>query len=86
MTRSLMRRIEQLERVITVGADLERARAIVRAFDTVQYEPEQASDEDRALTAATSHEEWSHAFGIIIDAEGGLAAVVRASYEIKTER
>ena len=86
MTRSLMRRIEQLERVITVGVDLERARAIVRAFDTVQYEPEQASDEDRALVAAASHEDRWRAFGILIDAEGGLAAVVRASYEIKTER
>jgi hypothetical protein len=45
----------------------------------VRHHPEQATDEDRALAAATSHEEWSRAF----DAAGGLAAAVRGSYELE---
>ena len=63
MTNSLKRRIEQLERTFPVGADVERASAIMRAFDMVRYHPEQATDEDRALVAATSDEEWGRAFG-----------------------
>jgi hypothetical protein len=86
MTSSLKRRIEQLERLTPVGAEVERAHAIVRAYDMVQFTPEQATDEDRALVAATSHEDRWRAFGILIDAGGGLEAAVRASYELKTER
>jgi hypothetical protein len=29
------------------------------------------------------NEEWSDAFGVLIDAQGGLAAAVRASYELE---
>jgi hypothetical protein len=86
MTSSLKRRIERLQSSTPVGADIEWARAIMRAFDMVRDHPEQATDEDRALAAATSHEEWSDAFGALIDAAGGLAAAVRASYEIEAER
>ena len=86
MTSSLKRRIERLERLTGVGADLERARAIVRAWDMVRDHPGQATNEDQALFAATSREEWQHAFWTIVESTGGLAAVVRASYEIKTER
>jgi hypothetical protein len=55
----------------------------MRAFDMVRDHPEQATEEDRALAAVTSHEEWSDAFGALIDAAGGLAAAVRASYELE---
>jgi hypothetical protein len=79
MTRSLGRRIEPLERDTHVGeADIDRARAIMRAFDMVRDHPEQATDEDRALA-----EDWQTAFGVLIDALGGLAAAVRGSYEIE---
>jgi hypothetical protein len=47
---------------------------------------EKATDEDCALAAVTSHDDWSRAFGILIDAAGGLEAAVRASYEIEAER
>jgi hypothetical protein len=80
MTSSLKRRIERLQSSTPVGADIEWARAILRAYDIVRDHPAQASDADRALAEATSHEEWSWALGIIIDAAGGLEAVVRASY------
>jgi hypothetical protein len=83
MTQTLKRRVERLEGNTHVGADIEWARAIMRAFDMVRDHPEQASDQDRALVAATSHEEWSDAFGALIDAVGGLAAAVRGSYELE---
>jgi hypothetical protein len=83
MTQTLKRRIERLESSTPVSADVEWARAIMRAFDMVRDHPEQATDEDRALVAATSHEEWSRAFGALIDAAGGLAAAVRGSYGIE---
>jgi hypothetical protein len=82
MSRSLERRIERLERGAHVGADVERARAIFDAYERVKDHPEEATDEDRALAAVTSHQDWSRAFGILIDAAGGLEAAVRASYEI----
>jgi hypothetical protein len=83
MTSSLKRRIERLQSSTPVGADIKWARAIMRAFDMVRDHPEQATDADRALVAATSHEEWNAAFGALIDAAGGLAAAVRASYELE---
>jgi hypothetical protein len=84
MNRPLERRVERLERDTHVGdADIDRARAICHAYEVVRHHPEQATDEDRALAAATSHQEWSDAFGALIDAAGGLAAAVRASYEIE---
>jgi hypothetical protein len=83
MTSSLKRRIERLQSSTPVGADIDWARAIVHAFDMVRHYPEQATDADRALAAATSYEEWSEALGTLIDAAGGLAAVVRASYELE---
>ena len=82
---SLERRVERLERGTHVGADVERARAIFHAYDVVRNHPEQATDEDRALAAVTSREDWQRAFGILIDAEGGLEAAVLASYEIEAE-
>ena len=54
---------------------------IMRAFDMVRDHPEQATDEDRALAAVTSNEDWQRAFSILIDAAGGLAALVQKSYE-----
>ena len=80
MTSSLERRIERLESNTHVGADVEKARAIFNAYVRVTDHPAQASDEDRALLA---HEDWQHAFSILIDAAGGLGAVVLASYEIE---
>lgn len=82
MSSSLERRIAQLECSAGAGGDVEWARAVCRAYQIVRDHPEQIIDEDRALAAATSHEEWSYALGIVIGAAGGLAAVVRASYEI----
>jgi hypothetical protein len=84
MNRLLERRVERLERDTHVDdADMDRARAICHAYEIVRHHPEQPTDEDRALAAATSHEEWSRAFGIMIDAAGGLAAAVRGSYELE---
>jgi hypothetical protein len=84
MNRPLEGRVERLERDTHVGdADIDRARAICHAYEVVRRHPEQATDEDRALAAATSHQEWSDAFGALIDAAGGLASAVRASYEIE---
>jgi hypothetical protein len=85
MTSSLKRRIERLQRTTPVGADIEWARAIMRAFDMVRDHPEQAADEDRALAAATSNEDWQRAFSTLIDAAGGLAAVVQGSYELERQ-
>ena len=82
MTSSLERRIERLESGAHVGADVERARAIFDAYERVRDDPQQATDEDRALLA---HEDWQRAFVALIEAAGGLEAVVRASYEIKLD-
>ena len=79
------RRIERLERGTHIGADVERARAIFDAHEMVRHHPEKATDEDRALAAVTSREDWQRAFVVLIDAAGGLEAVVRASYEIEAE-
>jgi hypothetical protein len=54
----------------------------VHACSVVEDNPEQATDEDRALAAVTSNEEWQRAFAILIDAAGGLAAVVEASLKL----
>jgi hypothetical protein len=55
MSRSLGRRIERLERDTHVDdADIDRARAICRAYEVVKHHPEEATDEDRALAAVTS--------------------------------
>jgi hypothetical protein len=76
MTGNLGRRIERLERGFHAGHDIDRARAIVHAYRVVRYNPEQATDEDRALAAVTSNEEWQRAFVIVLDAAGGLSAVL----------
>jgi hypothetical protein len=86
MSRSLERRIERLERGAHVGADVERARAVFNAYETVRRHPEEATDEERALAAVTSREDWQRAFWTLIDAEGGLEAAVIASYEIEAEK
>ena len=75
MSRSRERRIERLERAAHVGADVERARAIFDAYERVRDDPQQATDEDRALLA---REDWQRAFVALIEAAGGLEAVVRA--------
>jgi hypothetical protein len=41
---------------------------------------------DRALAAATSHKDWQRALSTLIDAAGGLGAVVQASYAIEAEQ
>jgi hypothetical protein len=53
----------------------------MRAYDMVRDHPEQATGQDRALA-----EDWQTAFGVLIDAAGGLGAVVQMSYEIEAER
>jgi hypothetical protein len=70
MTSSLERRVERLEGVTHVGADVDRARAIFNAYEMVSNHPEKATDDDRALAGITSHEDWSPAFGILIDHSG----------------
>jgi hypothetical protein len=67
----LERRIERLERGVHVVADIERGRAVFHAYDVVRNHPEQATDEQRALAAATSHDDWQRAFATLIDAAGG---------------
>jgi hypothetical protein len=76
----LERRIERLERGAHVGADVERARAVFHAYEMVRHHLEEATDEDRALAAVTSHDDWMRAFWTLVDAAGGLEAAVRASY------
>jgi thiamine biosynthesis protein ThiC len=84
MNRLLERRVERLERDTDVGdADIDSARAICHAYEMVRHHPEEATDGDRALAAATSNEDWQRAFSTLIDAAGGLGAVVQASYEIE---
>ena len=82
MNRTLGRRLKCLEGAAHFGADVERAQAVFRAYEMVRDHPEQATDEDRALAAVTSHQDWARAFGILIDAAGGLEAVVRESFEV----
>ena len=41
--------------------------------------PELATEGDRALASATSNEDWQRAFATLIEASGGLEAVVLAS-------
>jgi len=53
----LERRIERLERGVHVVADIERGRAVFHAYDVVRNHPEQATDEQRALATATSHDD-----------------------------
>lgn len=83
MTWRLEQRIGRLERSFHVGHDIDRAHAIVHAYHVVRDDPERASDEDRALAAATSTAEWQRAFATVIAAEGGLAAVVEASMKLR---
>lgn len=83
MTWRLERRIRRLECSFHVGHDIDRAHAIVHAYHVVRDDPERASDEDRALAAATSNAEWQQAFATVIAAEGGLAAMVEASMKLR---
>ena len=62
MRGSLERRISGLERDAHIGQDFERANAILYAFHMVEHHPERATDEHRALAAATSREERLDAF------------------------
>jgi hypothetical protein len=66
------RRIQRLERAVHAGPDNDRAYAVMRAYELVKSHPEQATEIDRALAV-----EWPHAFCIVLEAEGGLAAVVQ---------
>jgi hypothetical protein len=84
MKRSLERRISRLERDAHIGPDAERASAILYAFHMVQRHPKEATDEHRALVAATSREEWEDAFLMSLAAVGGLGEAVRLSYEGKS--
>ena len=80
--RSLERRINRLERGSHSGADIDRARAIFHAYNLVRDHPEQATEAERALAAETSHEDWQRAFLILVEAAGGLEAVVRESMNL----
>jgi hypothetical protein len=77
--RALERRIKSLERRAGLGADLDRARAIVAAYEVVRHHPEEATEADRKLVAETSSDEWQLALSAMITAGGGLEAAVRAS-------
>ena len=75
--RALERRIERLEGRAHVGGDVEKAYAILHAFDVVNQHPEEATEADRVLVASSSSGEWQRAFVVVIETEGGLEAVVR---------
>ena len=61
MNRSLERRIEKLERGSHLGTEVESANAIFHSYEMVRNHPEEATDEDRALVAVTSHDDWQRA-------------------------
>ena len=54
----LTRRVERLEAESGAEDDLERARRIVGACDVVEFHPERATAEDKALAAATTKDEY----------------------------
>ncbi len=80
--RALERRIERLEGGTRVSGDVERAYATVHAFNVVDHHPEEAAEADRDLVAATPRDEWQRALAVVIEAEGGLEAVVRRSMQL----
>ncbi len=84
--KTLERRICRLESVTHLGADIDRAHAILAAYDVVNHHPEQATDADRALVAATSWEEWNGALIASIQAAGGLEAVLLEAIAIQAAR
>jgi hypothetical protein len=80
MNKAPSRRLERLERTSQDGAGVARAAADYEAYEIVRDHSELATDEERALAAATSHEDWQGAFLTLIEAAGGLAAVVEKSF------
>ena len=76
MNKGLCRRLERLERTSQDGADVARAAAVCEAYEIVRDHPELATHAERALAAATSHEDWQRALITLIEADGGLEAVV----------
>ena len=84
MSKSIIRRIERLERVCHVDANVDKAREIVHAYHLVQNYPHLATDEHRALRGITSHEDWQRAFLVVLETEGGHAAVVQRLCEAKS--
>jgi hypothetical protein len=77
----LARRVERLEAESGVEDDLERARRIVRACDTVEFHPNQATDEDRALAASATKDTYMDALMLHWRQPGAFVADVKASME-----
>ena len=77
----LTRRVERLEAESCAEDDLERARRIVSACDVVEFHPDQATDEDRALAASTTKGDYMGALVLHWRQPGAFVADVKASME-----
>jgi hypothetical protein len=71
----IKQRIEKLEAGTIGSPDLDHAIDVFRAWCLVRDNPERATDKDRLLAA----EDWQEALCTLIDAAGGLEAVVLAA-------
>lgn len=79
MKSTLVRRVDRLEAERSEQSDLDRARRIVRACDTVQFHPDQATEEDRVLAATTSKDVYMDALLLHWRQPGAFVAAVEAS-------
>jgi hypothetical protein len=77
----LMRRVERLEAESGAEDDLDRARRIIRAYHTVEFNPDQATDEDRALAASATKDTYMDALVLHWRQPGAFVADVKASME-----
>ena len=82
MTKVLERRLARLEGLVPNSAEDQPANRIAGAFHRVRYDPELVTAEDQALVSTTTNAEWQKALAAVIEAAGGIAAVVEASYEL----
>lgn len=86
MKSTLTRRVERLEAERGSDDDLERARRIVRACGAVEFHPERATAEDKALAAATTKDEYMDALVLCWRQPGAFVAAVEASAKMREER
>jgi hypothetical protein len=77
----IKQRIEKLEAGAPPLGDIQLAEAVLAAWDRVTHYPEEATDQDRAFLASN---DWYLALCTLIDAAGGLEAVVLASIALQS--
>ena len=81
MKSTLTRRVERLEAEHGAEDGLDRARRVVSACDVVEFHPDQATDEDRALAASTTKGDYMGALVLCWSQPGAFVAAVKASME-----